>query len=385
MLVFKRGKSDKYHVRFKYNDRLVQFSTGQTDRDAALKQGAAELTRLTLIDAGLAPPAPRKSKSKLRTIEPMLTALENDFRLRGILSPQAACKIRRAKKDFGHVNVRELTAERIDEYIQKRLDDGDRPATINRVTQLLGQAYRLAIKRQHLSHMPDIRHLSERGNVRKGFFNDAEFNAVAQYLPDDLRDFAEFAYVTAWRRGECASLTWASIDDDVIRLAGEDSKNGEGRSVVIEGPLTAIIERRRAVRLVNGTLTKFVFHREGRQFNLFRKAWESACIKAGLGKRVCRKCAGEGTTPHCAKCKSRTKYIGRLFHDLRRSGVRNLIRAGNTEKVAMSVSGHKSRAIFLRYDISSEDDLRQAMKKVEQYRETQAQKVTPLQAGNSRQ
>jgi len=168
-------------------------------------------------------------------------------------------------------------------------------------------------------------------NARQGFLERADLEALVAALPEALQDFT--------------------------RLRPEHSKNGRSRTVAIEGDLGAIIERRAHARIIPGRdgeperIAELVFHRASRPIRDFRGAWATACIEAGL-YRV------DGTNPDGSERRVPT----RLFHDLRRSGVRNMVHAGVRERVAMEISGHKTRAVFDRYNITSEDDLRSAMK-----------------------
>jgi hypothetical protein len=80
------------------------------------------------------------------------------------------------------------------------------------------------------------------------------------------------------------------------------------------------------------------------------KSFQAACVKVGLGVKI-------GPKPW--------QYKGLLIHDLRRSGVRNLSWSGVHRTIAMKVSGHKTEAVFERYDIVDSTDLHDAMAKVE--------------------
>src|SRR5262249_1753578 len=79
---------------------------------------------------------------------------------------------------------------------------------------------------------------------------------------------------------------------------------------------------------------------EGQQVKYFRRRWAKACQEIGL--------------------------VGRIPHDFRRTAVRNLVRAGVPERVAMMITGHKTRSIFDRYNIVSEGDLAEAARKIDQ-------------------
>jgi integrase len=289
-------------------------------------------------------------------IADLLDALEADYRLRKVKSlRQIMSHLKPIRAAFGAWRATDVTTSAVDSYIEARLEDDVAPATINRRTQVLAQAFRLALKHGRVTTLPWIRRLPEH-NTRQGFFEAAEFAAVVAALPDDLQDFARFGYLTGWRSGEIKALRWEWVDPEgaLIRLPGVHAKNGRPRKVPIEGELRDVMHRREQARLVESEdgeprVADLVFHRDGKPIVDIRKAWQRACVTAGCC-HVERDDTGEEIT-----------VVDKLFHDLRRTAIRNMIRRGVPETVAMAISGHRTRAVFDRYNITSEADLRAAM------------------------
>jgi integrase len=285
--------------------------------------------------------SPKQSRVK---VGELVDALKAKFALDGQLSAQNASELKKLAADFGHVRATELTPEMVDTYKREKLAEGYAAATVNRSLVFLTRCFTLAIERKHLTSKPRV-DLLPVSNARQGFLDAGQFARVLEQLPANLRDYCAFAYATAWRKGEVSCLRWKHVQNGMVRIPGEETKNGKPRSVVIAGELSAIIERRQAARLADGVLTDYIFHRGGLPVLEFRKAWASACRKAG--------CAGQ------------------LFHDLRRSGVRNMIRSGVPQSVAMKCSGHLTTAMFFRYDICDESDLKAAAESVQRYNAAQ--------------
>jgi integrase len=74
------------------------------------------------------------------------------------------------------------------------------------------------------------------------------------------------------------------------------------------------------------------------------------------------------------------RYEGRLFHDLRRSAARDMIRAGVAQTIAMKITGHKTATMFQRYNIADTSDLREALSATALYREAKREKVRSIAA-----
>ncbi|HVH08411.1 MAG TPA: tyrosine-type recombinase/integrase [Gemmatimonadales bacterium] len=200
--------------------------------------------------------------------------------------------------------------------------------------------------------------------MRTGFFEETDVEAVRAQLPEDLRPVLLFGFYTGWRKGEIRGLTWANVDfaAGVVRLEPGTTKNDEGREFpfAVLPPLRSLLEQQRErVRTVEHQTGQIIPHvfcrtggkgfRPGEPIRQFAVAWRSACSRAALDNK------GVIVRPH---------LIGRLFHDLRRTAVRNLERAGVSRSVAMKLTGHKTESVYRRYAIVAGQDLREGVEKL---------------------
>jgi integrase len=377
--IWKRGGT--WWMQFYVDGKKQRESAKTNDEEKARKTLRAKLKEVHAHELDPAKPFITQ-RERRRTISELLDALKADLEIRGKWSPQARTNVEHIRTAFGSMRAVHLTDPDVAHYIKQRLEDGYAKASVNRTTQLLKQAFALAEL-----PAPKIRKLDESGNARRGFFTEQDVRSVVSNLSPELADFALFAWLTGMRKGEIASLRWEDVEGDEIVLLGENSKNGEERHIPLEGgELIALIGRRRTARQFKVKdavmLSSFIFHRKGEPICEFRKAWARACCMAGLGKMVCPTCGiAADAKGVCEKCgvtwkHEQLRYRGRIVHDFRRTAVRDMVRAGVPETVAMSISGHKTRSIFDRYNISDKQDQRRAMRDTELYRQQQAEQKT---------
>ena len=129
--------------------------------------------------------------------------------------------------------------------------------------------------------------------------------------------------------------------------------------------LAELIDRRWEARTITcdgqTTLCPLVFHRAGASLGDFRKAWSKAGIAAGF----CHAKTDDQGRPILNRKGQPVVESTLLFHDMRRSAVRNMDRAGVTQPVAMKISGHKTVSMWKRYRIVNVDDMREALARTE--------------------
>lgn len=222
---------------------------------------------------------------------------------------------------FKGMRLNQITTDVIRQYRKSRKCS---ETTKNRDLALLRRMIVLTVREKDLQFtLPYFVMTSEADNARQGFVTAVQFNAILTKLPEHLHALMIFLYFTGCRVGAAKRITWSMVSGDckLVELPAGIVKNKEPLTLPLPEKLTAILRK------------KF---RTGDVFETtnLRKEWEKA--------------AGEI-----------------LIHDLRRSAVRNLRKAGVSETVAMKISGHKTADVFRRYNIVNTEDLTDAMNAVE--------------------
>ncbi|HEV8458163.1 MAG TPA: tyrosine-type recombinase/integrase [Methylomirabilota bacterium] len=332
--------------------RPVRESTATEDRNVA--EGILR-DRLTRADQGL--PVVRLHEVRF---DELAEDLKTHYETTGSRNlTEAEKRLAPLRRFFAGWRAARIDGAAFDRYVQKRQAGGTGNGTINRERSVLLKMLRLALERGKLARLPILRALKE-PPPRQGFFEPEQYAAVRRALGPDLQVALDIAYTYGWRmQSEVLTLTRRQVDLAGGRLILEagTTKNGEGREVFLTPPLKAALvaqlARVDALGFKLGRIIACVFPHLigakgrtattrgpvlGEQRANFRKAWLTACKKAGVA--------------------------GRLRHDLRRTAVRNLVRAGVPERVSMEITGHKTRSVFDRYDIVSEADKRAASERL---------------------
>lgn len=330
--LYRRGKA--WWLSYYHNGERIRESVNTSDRGEArrlLQQRLGQIAEGRYV-------GPAADRVRLEELAELVLL---DYRVNGKRSIGVTeTRLRKHVLSF-FVNRRaqSITATDIQAYIVHRQGHHASNAQINRELSALKRAFNLGIRQEQIHKKPYIPKLAER-NARAGFFEPWEFGQVLAKLPEYLRPPLTFAYYTGWRlRSEILPLTWEQVDLTVgtVRLNPNTTKNDEGRIIQLPQVLLSILAEQWRSKPAG---CPWVFPREGKRIVYPYHAWRKAVKESGLQ--------------------------GKIPHDFRRTAVRNLVRAGVPERVAMAICGHKTRSVFDRYNIVSPGDLADAARRIDE-------------------
>ncbi len=235
---------------------------------------------------------------------------------------------------FGDLKVAKLTTEKLKNYRRKRLAESRSESTCNRELAILRTALNRGRKctPPKVTSVPYFPMVAE-VNARQGFVTDDQYARLRDALPDYLKPLFVTGYFTGIRLGELLAIKWDQVDweQGFITLQAEKTKTGYARAVpILDGEMRTWLQWSRD----HADGSPCVFHNDGVPFKSFRRPWTAACKAAGVPDL--------------------------RFHDLRRTAVRNMRRAGVPQVVRMRITGHRTDAMERRYNIVDIEDIRSA-------------------------
>jgi len=263
---------------------------------------------------------------------------------------------------FGKLKAQRLTTDLMDKYRAKRRAEKVSDATVNRELSILRTSFHNARKRTPpkvlvVPYFPIVAETT----IRKGFLTDEQHDKLLAELPEELKALYLTGYITGLRRGEITGIQWDQVDFEagLITLAKGETKNDEARSVpILEGEMRELLTAAKKERDGKWPNSPWVFSRAGAPILDFRWSWDEACARAGVPELK--------------------------FHDLRRTAVRNMRRAGIPQVVRMKISGHKTDSMERRYNIVDGADLDMARELMQNRRnpsrQSEAKAETPEKA-----
>lgn len=270
------------------------------------------------------------------------------------------------RREFGDLLVTSVKTADVREFQEAQLARGKSRATVNRETEVLRAALRLAHRDESsgVKALPHIPRLKRENNKKSQYISADLFEAIVGELPAYMKGFVRFMYWTGWRPSMARALTW---DPMVDRAEGTillpDSKNNDPQRIPILGKIATILDEQWATRAYDSPqgarVSEYVFHRSGRPIGDIRKSWRVACQKNGIsGMR------DSGITPKA----------------LRNTFATNASEARIPRDVIRELAGWKSDSMFYRYVIGTQDRKRSAMEALERHLAAERERLPNVRA-----
>lgn len=343
--LFKRPNSPFWFVKYSQNGVPFRESTKETDIRKAQRYLDRRLQEISSgMFAGL--------KTERVSVSELFQDLLRDYKINGrkSLDDLESRWEEHLKKFFAHLKAVQVTTQLVARYIDKRQTEGAANATINRELAALKRAFNLGSRSTppKVLRVPYIPHLAE-NNVRTGFLENHQYEKLADIFGGVglwMRAIFEVGYSYGWRISEVLNLRVKQVDlaNSLIRLDTGTTKNKRGRVVKMTEIIFHLLQQCCAGKQADDyVFTRFLNGRH-KPVRDFRVVWKNGCTAAGVPDL--------------------------LFHDLRRSGARNLVRAGVAPHHAAMITGHKTLSVFNRYDIIDERDIAEAVEKLERHQKS---------------
>ncbi len=282
--------------------------------------------------------------------------------------------VRRLDGFFEGYRAIDIDTELVQKFQLDQQKKGLSNGSINRAVAALRRMFTLKMQSGDLRNIPYFPMLPE-SKARKGTLPQKKYAELLAVLPEYVRPVVTIGFRTGMRLGEILGLQWSNVlwMERIIRI--EDSKNNEAREVPFTADLESVLHEQYGKRQEGCDRVCFRVNRLGNAGPIgnFRKPWRRACVRIGVGRMEpvlddAGKPAAEKPRYLRSKSKPKLKYVGLIFHDLRRTFITDAENSGAPRHEVMKISGHKTESVYKRYAIENREQRRAALGKIEAYR-----------------
>lgn len=277
--------------------------------------------------------------------------------------------LKRFNEVFGDMIVGDIKNEDLEEYQDKRDEQGVSPATIDMEISIAQTMITKAFDNDKIdgrtlkAFRKTDRVLKKGSNARERIVSIKEYTKLVNGATAHLKDMLNVAYNTGMRVGEIRTLRWAYIDlkNKFIRLPEESTKESKPKDIPINYHVLEILTKLKpSLEIVDEGYHDFVFTFKGNPIKSpggLRRSFATACRRAGIpfGENI---------------------ENGLIFKDFRRSVKTNMVAAGVSKVYRDAILGHSLKGMDVHYIKPPEDALTQAMEKYTQWLDGQLESAS---------
>jgi len=256
--------------------------------------------------------------------------------------------LQRLQPHFGGMLIVDLKRAHVRAYVERRVVDGVKPATVNRELKLLSAA----INYVRIEHdRPDLANPALRLGIGESeglvrWISTVEASALCEAAEryarrPHLPAFIRLALNTGCRKSELIKLEWArvSLDRRLLTLHAEHTKSGRRRSVPLNDAAVDALRDLLAWRGSHAPGSPWVFAtQDGRRITTFQTGFSAACRRAGI--------------------------VDFRIHDMRHTCASWLVMAGTPLQTVRDLLGHSSVTVTERYAHLAPEQLRGAVQRI---------------------
>lgn len=330
-----KGGKDRWYIEYRDDSgkRIRRLVPHAQEREEALFELQSEIQKSFDEAHGIS-----RAKTKVKFCELADKYLDDYAKVNNLAWKRVQSCLKQLSRFFGKHYLQNITPILIEKYKQKRLNDGIKPASVNRELSVLKRSFNLAITWKMIKENPvkEVRFLRQ-SEPRERILTEEEEKKLLEMSTMHVKPIILTALRTGMRKNEIANLKWEQVNLRYKEIEVVKTKSGRKRIIPMSEDLYELF-----VSLHNQKKdSEFVFQYEDlktgelKHLRYFRRAFETGCRRA--------------------------KIIGFTFHDLRHTFASRLVRSGVDLITVKDLLGHYSVRTTERYTHSNQEQKRKAV------------------------